>query len=807
VNGLGAIATAIFDKADRVISTVDPLANRTSLTYDVAGRQVRSTSPLGKISTSIYNVANQLISTINPLGFRVTYSYDGNGQQVARRDAHNNIVSTVYNQVGQEQARIDSKGVRTTQVYDAAGQRVALIDGNSYRNTFLFDGAGQQIAWLDPLSRRVTHSFDAARREVLRIDGRGNRTSYQFDKADRLIGWFYPDGTRVTQGYDGIDRRTNLQDSTGRTTWIFDATGRVLAMMTPVGQRVSYSYDAVGQRSFMTEPGATRFSYTYDKAGRISRLLNPQGVVITWTYDDAGRITSRQMSNGLRASFTWDDADQLTNLVNMTSGGVTTSTFGYAYDPPGNRTRVVEATGVRVSWAYDSNYRLIQEMRSGSNGFSITYTYDKVGNRLIKIQGGVRTSYLYDAANQLKVQQDNTGTTTYTWDGSGNQFTQTVPSGERTTFTWDFESRLKHAFLRTGARNTMAYDGGNRRVRKEDSGGTLKYVWDEENILLETDQNNITQVLYTLEPSQYGNLTAQFSGGSTKFFLFDGLGSTDRITDQSGTITDRYIYTAFGGIQASVGATTTPYRFVGEKGYYGNTDLEQLTLRARYYSPSNGRFLSVDPIGFSVDINLYRYAINNPTNLIDPSGYQCPQTCCCCVMDAKFDPKRLFLIPLGANKTYGHSFVISSDLVYVKAPKENICRLIWREKSNRFPFSLIKAGARNNKWNDIFNLATMATPFDAWVRNTAKRPCPGKNTVEIKDTPVERITAGFRFVLWAITIKSAPNCDCPKQAKNVVNLFLAQVLKPDGKGGIDKQQFFSDIGKADKTDALREIPF
>jgi RHS repeat-associated protein len=44
-------------------------------------------------------------------------------------------------------------------------------------------------------------------------------------------------------------------------------------------------------------------------------------------------------------------------------------------------------------------------------------------------------------------------------------------------------------------------------------------------------------------------------------------------------------------------------------------------MRARYYDPQVGRFISEDPIGFDGgDVNLYAYVSNNPINLVDPDG-------------------------------------------------------------------------------------------------------------------------------------------------------------------------------------------
>lgn len=71
---------------------------------------------------------------------------------------------------------------------------------------------------------------------------------------------------------------------------------------------------------------------------------------------------------------------------------------------------------------------------------------------------------------------------------------------------------------------------------------------------------------------------------------------------------------------AIVGDTTTGNQFT-----YTSRELDKETglyfYRARYYDPMNGRFTSEDPIGFlGMDLNLFRYVTNNPTNLIDPKG-------------------------------------------------------------------------------------------------------------------------------------------------------------------------------------------
>jgi RHS repeat-associated protein len=147
--------------------------------------------------------------------------------------------------------------------------------------------------------------------------------------------------------------------------------------------------------------------------------------------------------------------------------------------------------------------------------------------------------------------------------------------------------------------NTFQYNGDGKRVLKQDSSGTLKAVWDGENILIETNQNNVTQAVYTLTPAAYGKLVSQRQSGATQYFLFDGIGSTSNLTNSAGTVTDTYIYRAFGPLQVQTGTTTNAFRYFGRVGYYLLSDLGRYYIRARHYDPTIGQFLSPDPLGFA----------------------------------------------------------------------------------------------------------------------------------------------------------------------------------------------------------------
>ena len=94
------------------------------------------------------------------------------------------------------------------------------------------------------------------------------------------------------------------------------------------------------------------------------------------------------------------------------------------------------------------------------------------------------------------------------------------------------------------------------------------------------------------------------------------------MTNLAGAVTDSYNYDAFGNLLNPAGATTpNNYRYRGEQ---YDTDLGLYYLRARYYNPATGRFLSRDPeVGRSIgssSLHKYLYAGSDPVDELDPTG-------------------------------------------------------------------------------------------------------------------------------------------------------------------------------------------
>ncbi len=150
------------------------------------------------------------------------------------------------------------------------------------------------------------------------------------------------------------------------------------------------------------------------------------------------------------------------------------------------------------------------------------------------------------------------------------------------------------------------------------SGVETRYIYDASgNLLAEGDgTNNITR--YYIHG--LGLLAMVTPANETYCYHFNAVGSTIAMTDSAQNIVNKYSYDPFGKVVNQVEAVPQPFKFVGQHGVMAEPN-GFYYMRARYYDPNVGRFISEDPIGFEGgDVNLCAYASNNPILLIDPSG-------------------------------------------------------------------------------------------------------------------------------------------------------------------------------------------
>jgi len=355
-------------------------------------------------------------------------------------------------------------------------------------------------------------------------------------------------------------------------------------------------------------------TYDYDADGNLWKTSYPNNLVETRTYDDLGRLDLLKTAK----------VDPVTKLELDVI-----SSYDYAVDNVGNRKEVLENSGRKVEYEYDDLNRLKSEkITNDPNGNNrvISYTYDAVGNRLTQTDSvtGV-TTYTYNGLNQLDFLTTNGEVTDYSYDGNGSLISE-VTGSNSTVYRWanDGENRLMGVTVNEGGVSRdvgYEYNAKGVRVGKVVDGVSTRYLIDElqpyAQVLEEYDALGNAKGSYV-----YGlDLLGRVSGMQPEFYHSDGLGSTRVLTNALGVVADSYSYDAFGNLIGGNGGSNN-YLFAGEQ-RDSETGLDY--LRARYYDPFVGRFISADAYEGILDDPLslhdYLYADANPVVNTDPSGY------------------------------------------------------------------------------------------------------------------------------------------------------------------------------------------
>ena len=559
-------------------------------------------------------------------------TYDGLGRRTSETDQAGKTTQFAYDKVGRLVKVTDALLQETDYVYDEVGNRTQQIDANDHVTRFEHDALGRTTKRILPDGKFEAMSYYPDGTLASHTDFNGATRTFEYDTNGRLKRRAYPDSTAVTFTYTPTGQRETVTESRGTTTYTYDSRDRLLEKLDPAGYSLSYTWDANGNRTALTATVDTETyttAYTYDELDRLATVIDSQNDLTTLGYDANGNRTRLAHPNGVTTDYVYDEQNRLEDLTTANSAGDILASYAYTLGPAGNRTRIDEHDGTSRHYTYDDLYRLTQDRvtdASTAQVYQRDFVYDPVGNRLRQTieegSGPTTIASTYDNRDRLL----SADATSYSWDENGNLAAKTDTT--ETIFEWGLENRLTSVVLEDSAVIATVYDADGNRVRTVvtphgASAVTVDYLVDTTGFLSHVVAEVVdgsTKTLYTRADDQLIALYRPASMGK-RFYHADGIGSVHALSDEAGTITDRYSYTSFGTLLQHSGADPQRYLFAGEQlearlGFHYN--------RARWMDPASGRFISRDAFAGTLDtpqtLHKYVYASLDPVNRWDPTG-------------------------------------------------------------------------------------------------------------------------------------------------------------------------------------------
>jgi len=635
-----------------------------------------------------YDGSGNLVSRSSPspsgTGLKTTqYAYDADGRvcRILENTASGLDLALITNPCTASVTSTTTTNLSTAYTYDAAGNLTSATQAadpasgsTSATTSYIYDGAGHLISQTDADGRTTSWSYDALGHKATQTDpdtSGGATVAWLYDAAGRMCRRVAAATNGHLPDLSGLTAPcTDMIDAAIDTRYGYDSAGNAKsATDAKTGQAVSATYDSVRRPTGVTntggavgtsDPGTTftyasltdvtrtdpsgSYTFTLDAYGRqktMSNSLVSGGAAYTWTYGPTGALTNQTEPLGTAGITTLVTDNTYDALGRLATRATKTQTGGVSGPAIDTQTYAYNAAGAEVS-ATDT----IAGNPMSANGTS-TYTYDPLGrlasattpNQPVSAYGWnaspdrattksgsdpTITSYFSAASHPIS----DTSGASYSSDQEGRL---TAQPGQR--LKWDNLGRLVEVD-RTSDNSvieTYSYDPIDRLVSVLNSGVTTTYLYAGlSNTIAKTIVTAGSSTIATTHLTDLGGAElAEFidtttGGGTTRSGLvYLGRNGHTDVTfgvDASGVVVSAAVYDPFG---RTVGHTGTPPA-AGWQGslYDGSVGLYYVV--ARWYSPTLGRFLSVDPVAGSPDnpqsLNRYAYVSGNPIGGIDPDG-------------------------------------------------------------------------------------------------------------------------------------------------------------------------------------------
>ena len=477
----------------------------------------------------------------------------------------------------------------------------------------------------------TAYAYTADGKLSRRTWARGIATDYGYTAAGELETVDYSDATPdVSYTHDRLGRPVTITDVLGTRTNVYDVATLALAQeKLPDGLTLTRSQDVLGRPAGISvagggDPGqlyAVEYGYdAYGRFGSVTSSVSSVSSVVNYSYlPGSDLLTGYSTPGGMSFQRTFEPNRDLIASVTNAWNGAAVSRFAYTNDELGRRAARVDSGLTQNSFGYNIRSEVIEAIM-GSNTYG--YEYDPIGNRLASTNNATTVSYAANLLNQY-TNVASAVSITPTYDDDGNM-TEYGDWG----FEWNGENRLIAATNATEA-VSYTYDHQGRMVEKTTDSATTRYLWDDFNIIAELGASETRYNIWGLDLSQTpqgaggvgGLLAVAVAGGADPgifYPAYDANGNITEYVDATGDVVATRAYSPFGETTAATGNADAFSHWWSTKPWDPVTGFSEYEFRM--YNPELGRWVNRDPIGEDGGLSVYGFVANDPLLHIDSLG-------------------------------------------------------------------------------------------------------------------------------------------------------------------------------------------